>query len=330
MTPNPHVAGNGATARPARWVVLVVKATAFLAVALVFTETLWRSLRYLPANSDLILFAKLRKAADGDSRAVALVGSSRVREGLNPQSLDRTVAGRRFLQLGILGNSAMPVLEDLAKDPNFEGLVICELNPTHWGGPYPFKVLPEAVAYTHPKVSGAYLEMLLSEQFRERFSFFSYNLFTELPRIVQHKPIPQPERLDRFDPFDDLGRAINEVLIRNWERGAQESAEQLKRSGPSRIPQEVQGWVERIRRRGGDVAFVRMPVDGRLRLFEERVFPQTQSLIRDVRAEGVVVIDFADMPGHFRCPDGSHLEVSEADRFSRLLGEALAAKGFFH
>ena len=86
--------------------------------------------------------------------------------------------------------------------------------------------------------------------------------------------------------------------------------------------------MEQIRRRGGDVVFVRMPVDGRLRAVEDSVFPQTQNLIRDVRARKMLVIDFAEMPGHFRCPDGSHLEASEADRFSRLLAEELTARGF--
>jgi hypothetical protein len=103
----------------------------------------------------------------------------------------------------------------------------------------------------------------------------------------------------------------------------------MRRTAFSSVTDEVQRWVDRIRRRGGDVAFVRMPVDGRLRVVEENAFPQTQSLIRDVRARGMVVIDFAEMPGQFRCPDGSHLEASEADRFSRLLAEELTARGFF-
>jgi hypothetical protein len=307
---------------------LAVKAAAFLAIALVFTESLWRILRYMPARSDMMHFAKLRKAADGDPRAVALVGSSRVRYGLNPQELDRTVPGLRFLQLGILGNSAMPVLQDLTEDSNFRGLVICEFNPAHWGGGPPYD-LPETLAYTHPKVSGAYLESLLAEQFRERFSFFSFNLITEAPRIAQHKFIPQPERPDRFEVSGDLGPTVNEHLIQGWERAALEASEWVKRTGSARSEQEVRGCVARIRRRGGDVAFVRMPVDGRLRTLEERVFPQTQRLIRDLRAQGVWVIDFADMPDRFHCPDGSHLETPDAIRFSRLLAEALAAKGFF-
>jgi hypothetical protein len=331
MTPSPQIDVSGPTARPASWFVCVVKAAVFLAVAFVFAETFWHSLGYVPADSDMMNFARLRRAADGDRTAVALVGSSRVRYGINPQLLERTLPGRHFRQLGILGNGALPVLEDLANDPNFQGLVICEFNPAHWGGgdEYSSAKLPEPLAYMHPEISGAYLETLLGEHFRQWTRFFNYNLFTEGPRILQHKPVPEPERADRFVPFHDLGPTINEPLIRNWEHAALESGERMKRTGSARITQEVQGWVGRIRRRGGDVAFVRMPVDGRLRAVEENVFPQTQSLIRDVRARGMIAIDFADMPGHFRCPDGSHLEASEADRFSRLLAAELSAKSFF-
>src|SRR6478609_5209820 len=124
--------------RGGSWVGLVLKASIFLAVSLGVTETFWRVLRYVPAGSDLRHFAQLRKAVDGDCGAVALVGSSRVRYGLNPDLLGRTVPGWRFRQLGILGNGAMPLLEDLANDPNFRGRVICEFNSAHWGGPYPF------------------------------------------------------------------------------------------------------------------------------------------------------------------------------------------------
>ena len=70
---------------------MAAKAAAFLAIALVLTEAMWHGLGYLPSKSDILNFARLRRAADGDSRVVALVGSSRVRYGLNPAELDRAV-----------------------------------------------------------------------------------------------------------------------------------------------------------------------------------------------------------------------------------------------
>jgi hypothetical protein len=87
-------------------------------------------------------------------------------------------------------------------------------------------------------------------------------------------------------------------------------------------------WVEKIRRRGGDVAFVHMPVDGALRQTEDRLFPQAKGMISNLRTHGLVV-DYSEMPQHFRCPDGSHLAVEDAERFSRVLVETLAASGFF-
>jgi hypothetical protein len=256
------------------------------------------------------------------------VGSSRVRFGLHAQALQRVAAGNHFIQLAILGNAAIPVLADLANDPEFVGLVICEYNPAQWVEIAPDAKLPDALAYTYPKVSGAYLETWLGEHFREYFSFFSYNLFTELSRIVQHKPIPDPERPDRSVVFHDLGLKINRVLLDGWLHGADESAARIKGADSGRTLHQVRGFVEKIRRRGGDVAFVRMPVDGPLRSHEDKLFPETQSQISGLRAAGMLTIDFADTNSHFLCPDGSHLNTAESGRFSRQVAEELLKTGF--
>jgi hypothetical protein len=331
MTPNHTLADNHTVANSPGWLTFVLRAAAFAALALLLTEGLWRILGYPPKGSDFIYFAKLRKAADRDPAAVAMAGSSRVRYGLNPEALAHAVPGRRFLQLALDGNSALPVLYDLAMDPRFHGRVICEVNPPHWGGQYDFSNWrPEALAYLRPEISGAYLEMYLDEHVREHFSFYSYNLFTELPNLFMRRPPTPPERPDRYEPLHDLGPALDEKLTRGWEKVARDAAQRVGKDAARQMPQPVQDWVARIRRRGGDVAFVRMPVDGRLRVLEDQLFPYLPSLIADIRAHAITVIDFADMPDHFYCPDGSHMEAAEAARFSRELAETLSAKSFFH
>ena len=72
-----------------------------------------------------------------------------------------------------------------------------------------------------------------------------------------------------------------------------------------------------------------MPVDGVLRAYEEKVFPEVPRQIGGLREAGLVTIDFAEMNEHFVCPDGSHLTPAGADRFSRLVAEELVKKGFF-
>ncbi|MEO8369439.1 MAG: hypothetical protein ABI806_09570 [Candidatus Solibacter sp.] len=322
-------ADHNAAEHRAEWPKFVVKAVIFVALGLLVAEVFWRSLGYMPGKSDYLHFAALRKAADGDRAAVALIGSSRVRYGLSAKSLLQVLPGKHFIQLGILGNGAIPVLADLANDANFVGMAICEINPAQWAEFNPAAKQPEALAYTRPQVSGAYLETWLGEHFREHFSFFSYNLFTELPRIVQHKPIPDPERPDRSVVFHDLGPKINQVLIEGWLRGTDESAARIKGADSARTLRQVRTFVDRIRSRGGDVAFVRMPVDGVLRVHEEKVFPELPRQIGGLRAAGLVTLDFAEMDGHFVCPDGSHLNPESADRFSRLVAEELLKNGFF-
>src|SRR5690349_2061071 len=95
---------------------LLFKCALFLAISVLAAESLWRALGYVPAGSDIRNFARLHDSAMRDPNAVALVGSSRMRCGMRPDTLAQQFPNRRFVQLGILGNSGMPVLQDLADD----------------------------------------------------------------------------------------------------------------------------------------------------------------------------------------------------------------------
>jgi hypothetical protein len=329
MAPNDPQPNASPVQSPLGWVDLLRNCVAILGIALLLVEGLWRVLGYSPQKSDYMFFAKLRKNADLERNAVVLVGSSRIRFGLSPEILGGAVPGRHFLQLALDGSSPLPMLYDLAEDDGFRGLVVCEVNPLHWDGQYQNMIQPGALTYFHRELIGRDVEMVLSESVREHFSFYSYNLLAELPKLLERKPPPRGERSDRFEPFSDLGHTLDEKLIQDWETTAKDAAKRIGDYGSRQMPQTVQGWVQRIRERGGNVAFVRMPTDGRLRVLEDRLFPYLPSLIRDIRAHGNSVIDFADMPENFYCPDGSRLEASSAQRFSARLGEELTAKGFF-
>ncbi len=329
MTPHTTVEDDGAMTRSEGLRTLAWKAAVFLLAALGCTELLWRGLGYAPPGSQLVYFAALRKEADENPKAVAMIGSSRVRWGLDPVAIGRAVPGRKFLQLGIAGFTSMPALYDLAGDPNFKGLVICEFHTSHFLGPYTYPKLPNALAYSHPEFSGAYIEQWLGEQVRMRFSFFSYTLVREIPRLLQHEPPPAKERPDRYYPFKDPGPEHNRHLEYVYQLWMGDSAAQLARSGAWQTPPEMLGWLAKIRQRGGDVAFVRMPVGGALREQEKKFDAETQSLIHDLRARGNILIDYSEQPEQFHCPEGLHLDAASAEKFSRTLGQQLAAKGFF-
>jgi hypothetical protein len=312
-----------------RWSMAMSVATkggVFLGLALLLTESFWRIGGFPPVGSDLKRFARLYRGALGDPRAVALIGSSRVQLGLNPAVLQLDVPDHRFFQLAIEGTSGLPLLERFANNPSFQGSIICEFNPVHWLEKEPGPNYVRYLEYMHPKASGDYLETLLAEEMREHFSFFTYNLLQYGPRLLRRR-LPGPSRSDRFDEY--IIRGKEQQLMEAWESGVKVSQARISRAGPSSMPEHALTWVRQIRDRGGDVAFVRMPVDGPLRTIEEAAFPQAPSLMNQLRSSGTILVDFADIREHFWCPDGSHLEYKGAARFSSVVSDFLKKEGFF-
>src|SRR5262245_5037782 len=61
----------------------------------------------------------------GPQAPLVLIGSSRFLLGIDPAVLSRSV-GRPVINLAIDGSQPFRVLEDLAADPEFHGVVLCE------------------------------------------------------------------------------------------------------------------------------------------------------------------------------------------------------------
>jgi hypothetical protein len=97
---------------------------------------------------------------------------------------------------------------------------------------------------------------------------------------------------------------------------------------PETALQHIRSWVEAIRRRGGDVVFVRLPVSGSLGRLEEQRFPGRDEVMQQLAASGANAIDYATEPGlaKYECPDESHLDADDAQRFSSALVHVLTER----
>jgi hypothetical protein len=100
-----------------------------------------------------------------------------------------------------------------------------------------------------------------------------------------------------------------------------------------RVLDEVAADVRKIRARGGDVVFVRMPSAGPFREIENAAFPRERhwdELLRRADAAGVHFEDHPDLRD-VEIPEWSHIRAGDTDRFTRALvvhlHEALAARG---
>ena len=86
--------------------------------------------------------------------------------------------------------------------------------------------------------------------------------------------------------------------------------------------------ARRIRARGGQVIFVRMPTSEPLWTRQARAYPRADYWDRFAAASGSPTIHFADYPSLscFECPDYSHLDASDAPAFSHALGRVVMEK----
>jgi hypothetical protein len=92
---------------------------------------------------------------------------------------------------------------------------------------------------------------------------------------------------------------------------------------------EVEDWVQAIQGRGGEVVFLRMPTTGALYSSDEFIFPKSRYWDAFARQTSAVCVHFKDWPqlADFECPDLSHLDRTDAPRFTDELARILADKG---
>jgi hypothetical protein len=92
---------------------------------------------------------------------------------------------------------------------------------------------------------------------------------------------------------------------------------------------EIEGCVQAIHARGGHVAFVRFPTSGEHLNCDERAFPKHRYWDRFAARTSAVCIHFLDLPelSDFECPDTSHIDRSDAPRFTLRLAKVLKDQG---
>jgi hypothetical protein len=315
---------------------LILKLLLIVSSVFAMGEGSWRSTGFHPTQSDLLVFDRFYRAARDSFNAVALVGSSRMLCDLDPQILKRQLPTWEFYQLAIDGSSPLPMLENLAQDPKFHGHVMCEFNTRHFMDEYPFRENDfHQLQYVHFTQRRPYLDFLKTWLFetlsqhsallaaqRQDVESFEVRLASIVRSTPEHSSPFPPDVVRREDRFIELHRRgkDNSRAIAQWA--------QLYRSRGTLDPngiQRVASWVEAIRRRGGDVVFVQLPVSGSLQRIEAETYADRKHLIESLAANGINVIDSAAEPvlRAFECSDESHLDADDAYRFSMALARMI-------
>jgi hypothetical protein len=327
--------------------VTVIAFACFLA-AMVTWEAWWRGQGGVPGyrNSDGLWAIQRRRINAGEGGTVVVIGSSRLKFDFQ---LDvwQQLSGVRPIQLALEGTSAMPVLEDLAADPDFTGTLFVGVTPGLFfsGRGLRGGVVEYVRRETPAQRASQWLSMHLLEN---RFAWYEpdFALFTVLAR----QDWPSRPGVDRY--IDVPKVSVTTSADRNhrmWARIEQDPAyarrvqqvwvqrrptappmpEQLAEDA-AMIDREITravAAVEKLHARGVRVVFVRAPSDGDVLAGERRRFPRERTwdvLLARTGAPGIHYEDHADMQGLW-LPEWSHLAGADADRWTAALYRAYLA-----
>jgi len=297
-------------------------------------ESYWRIQGFTPSvNNDENLWALARGRVAGQPNGVLLIGSSRVQVGIDPDSFTRATGWPRPIQLAIAMGSSIPILRDLARDPEVSQRIVCGIHPQIFFDPTrqldgtSARYIRRYDAFTPADVVEARLRTVTQRSLvASRPPLFPNRILASL-RQGQH---PQPAHttfdIERFGRSDvrmmtnvALQLKLGAAIWRNW-RGRPGTADEVER-----MTRLTARYTREIRERGGDVVFVRMPTNGSTLAREKALFPRTEYWDRFAASVDAVAIHFEDHPElqGFEQPDGSHLDQRGSAEFSAALGKIL-------
>ena len=264
----------------------------------------------------------VKERARSEQADVAIVGDSRILFDTNLDRFER-LTGERPVQLAIHGTSALTLLEDVADNPNFHGLLIVGLADTMFFQPFDgyggyvrhrndFKspsgrigieidhVLQRRLAFLDSNYRLSVLAHRLDKDFRPGVEGPLDDIW-KIQEVGEHRQTWMWDRIERPGPLQAHARWA-------W-KGFKEKfpfTPELIAKGQARAKKAV----DKICARGGEVVFVRPPSGPQLRVNEEAQVPKAKGwdvLLRNTHSVGV---HFEDLPASVQgltLPEYSHL-----------------------
>ena len=272
--------------------------------------------------------------------AAAIVGDSRI---LFDTDLDRfeALTGVRPIQLAIHGTSALTLLEDVASNPKFKGVLIVGLADTMFFQPFDGygRYVHHYREYRSPAKR---ISLEIDHALQRRIAFLDSNY--RLSVVAQR--LDDDFRSGIEGPKDDIWKVMEVGEHRQhwlWPRVEYDPVYQARtrwawKGFKEKFPftpkliasglARAKVAVDKIRARGGDVVFVRPPSAPQLRVNEEAQVPKVKgwdALLRSTHSVGVHIDDLPASVQHLTLPEYSHLSrkcsVVFTDAYVRRLAQ---------
>ncbi|PCJ50273.1 MAG: hypothetical protein COA74_03360 [Gammaproteobacteria bacterium] len=327
------------------WSKAIAIAGIFLVIALVVWEGFAYKMHHTPGNyqtGETYMWAAERSKLDvSNDIKVVLTGSSRVLWGFD-MAIVKEHLGTQPLQLALPGTGPALFVEDIIDNTDFNGLMIVGV------APFLFNRMDEGYfgqgaidAYNNvspSKYTGAKIHDFLSDylafldesfslpELMERYSNLPYRSGSKKLMNEQWKlGNSYKERLtEMWEPVELVGSFDNIQITNFWSGGLGRpipEAEEMNKMAQTSID-HYKPLLEKLRARGGDMLFIRMPTSGdylRFSLEADYYNHMWVPMIRGLDVAAIHAMDHPELSTELEIPEWSHLSRKSQDDFSHKI-----------
>ena len=331
-----------------QWI-LTLSTALILSLAMALSlEFYWRNAGHIPTViDDERLWAIERDKININPKNVLLLGKSRIALGFSLKTFKNMYPDYHICQLAIAdGSSPVAVLNDLAINTDYRGIIICEISTddflkVRWYGQKAYVDYYNKTYNLNEKINRQ-----ISTFLQEHFVIMNPNLngYNLLENLIINKSFPTPQHITMDSKRNYYGDFTKfKKNIKNYQLAVKNVIERQKREAIQSIKKEfiistyqqpvknvnfMDAWffeaisvinlAKIINDRGGRVVFVHYP--GILKPINEIQF---KNLFWDrlERYSSVEMIHFYDVKSlnHYHCPDNSHLDYRDVPSFTKEL-----------
>lgn len=315
-----------------QWKKISIVSVCSLAVLLASFELFMRWNGYGPNiedDNDLWSLKRDDVYANRLGNNIVLIGASRIKTNISEQVLREKFPGSNIVNLANVGKQPMAVVEDLANDEAFIGTVILSV--------WPRSFLPEVyddqkrvVDYYHREWGiNRELNKLIALRLQSHFSLLNSNsnVIAIIKSLIRYGRLPKPNHVstdkNRYQSID-FSRVDVNLHRKHRESRVKTYYENNRIMEPEEWLSEVNKVIRlanKIRSRGGEVIFVRMPTTGKTIEYDQTYYPKEQYWDRLASLYNGPSIHFMDYPSlmAYDSPDTSHLDFTDRAGFTNDL-----------
>ncbi|PCJ57482.1 MAG: hypothetical protein COA79_15740 [Planctomycetota bacterium] len=297
----------------------------FIAIIFVGTsEIFWRQKNHVSFYTDSSArWSKVRDSIYKDN-TVVLLGASRMHVGFSHDTFNKTFSNYHLANLATDGSNFIPILENLANDENFKGIILISatINTLTTDNP----INSNLIYYQREWNIIRNLELYIDDKFQANLVSLNPNLtFSSILRSLKRsKKIPKKNYLN-----SQIDREINcdysladQNLFKKNNESFKSKTNLIKISNKN--IEKINLYIKAIKNRGGKLVFIHFPIS----FTGQKVINNNirYSIWKDFENKiDIPTLHYLDYPKlkRFNCPDGSHIDAKDKNKFTKDLIQIL-------